>query len=62
MAAGGRGRAEAVGWTRAADVGKAADVAGVFPGRLVEVAAVSCGLFPLVRGRQSIDDGRLGQN
>lgn len=60
MAAGCRWCAEAVGRSLAADDGDAANVACVFPGRLVKVAIVGCGLFPLIRCWQSIDDGRLG--
>lgn len=62
MAAGCGGRAEAMGLSLAADGGKVGNVACVFPGRLVKVAIVGCGLLPLIRCWRSIDDGRLGRN
>lgn len=60
VAAGCRGRAETVGRSLAAD--GAADVACVFPGRLVKVAAAGRGLFPLIRAWRSINGGRLSRD
>lgn len=54
MAPGGRRHSEAVGETLTVDAVESTDIARLSFGRLIKV-----GLFPLIGGRQSIDDGCL---
>lgn len=62
VAPGGRRHSEAVGETLTVDAVESTDVARLSFGRLIKVVAVGCGLFPLIGGRQSIDDGCLRQD
>lgn len=59
MAPGGRRHSETVGETLTVDAVESTDIACLSFGWLVKVVAVDCGLFPLIGGRQSIDDGCL---
>lgn len=59
MAPGGRRHGEAMGETLTVDVVESTNAARLSFEWLIKVVAVGCGLFPLIGGRQSIDDGCL---